>query len=269
MTVRTYKGLRRTNIANGFVGGRAVDFPLVDVLVNLGCAAFGAAVSTGTGRTRRWLRQRSRDESVRKFFGTPARVIIIHSAVFDEPEQAWNYPATDTKAARALATLLEAAGMHEGVDFTVVPDRSVAINAELWRNNLVLLCGPARNAVLDEIAPSLSMRYTMTVGADGRNVLTDHERETRMLSSREGGSPNNSNYDYGLIASLPNPRQPLRRVVVLAGIHGTGTVGASGFVTDPGNLKTLNDRATDGIVSEVVRVDYGADIETPTRMRLV
>ncbi|GIF48952.1 hypothetical protein DFJ67_2656 [Asanoa ferruginea] len=240
-------------------------------LVSVGSAVCGAAATVGAVGLRRWFRKRARVAAVKEFFGLPGKVLIVHSAVFDPPEQAWNYPATDTKAARALATILEASGMREGVDFSVLPDRRVDIDDELWRNNLVLLCGPARNAVLAHLTPSLSMsmRYTMTVDDEQENVLTDHERETRMLSSREAGAGTIGNYDYGLIASLPNPRQPQRRVVLLAGIHGTGTVGAAGFVTDAGNLRTLNGRRADGIVSEVVRVDYADDIETPTRTRLV
>jgi hypothetical protein len=247
-----------------------VEFPLVDILVNLGCTAFGAGAGAGVVRARRWLRERARDAAVKEFFGLPGKVIIVHSAVFDPPEQAWNYPATDTKAARALATVLESSGMREGVDFSVMPDRRVTIDDALWRNNLVLLCGPARNAVLEHLAPALSMRYTMSVDDAGRNVLTDRDRDSRMLSSREAGSSNSGHYDFGLIASLPSPRQPQRRVVLLAGIHGTGTVGAASFVTDVGNLRTLNGRRrTDGVVSEVIRVDYTDDIETPTGTRLV
>ena len=244
-----------------------------DVLIGLASSLLTFLCTVAGVWARRKIREKATHRAVREFFGLPGAILVVHSAIFDADEQAFNYPATDTRAARALAQLFESVGLREGVDFTVHPDRRVPLDDSTWSCNLVLLCGPARNAVLAEIGPALSMRYTMTaetVGGRCRNVLTDHRRNERLRSSREGRTDiPPSGYDWGLVASLPNPRNPARRVVILAGIHGTGTVGAAEFVTDRSNLKLLNGRRRLATVSEVLRVDYGnGDIETPTSTEL-
>ncbi|BCB91032.1 hypothetical protein Psuf_083450 [Phytohabitans suffuscus] len=164
-------------------------------------------------------------------------------------------------------------GLREGQDFTIHPDRpdrQLPLD-ELSGLNVILLCGPARNAIFDKVAAILPMRYSMTVGNDGRNVLMDRRREQRMLSSRQAGdSAMGPAHDWGLVASLPSPFNLGKRLVVLAGVHGTGTVGAAEFVADLSNLRTLIGKREGETVSEVVRVDYdAADIETPTRIGLV
>lgn len=91
-----------------------------------------------------------------------------------------------------------------------------------------------------------------------------------MLASRELKRPaNDGDFDYGLLASLPSPNNYTRRLVILAGIHGTGTVGAAQFLAMDGELLKLATRRKDQVVSEVVQALYDGDIETPTSLRLV
>ncbi len=243
---------------------------LKDLVINLLAALIGAALGYAAGHIRRKLKERSLDKAVRRFFGLPGRVLIVHSAVFDAPQDAWNYPATDTKAARRLARLFESVGLREGVNFTIAPDRNIR-DGDFWKQNLVLLCGPVRNEIFKRVSPLQSaLRYTMFASADGaRNVLTDLRREQQLCSSRETGGEVNSGYDWGLVSSFVNPRDPSYRIVLLAGIHGTGTVGAAEYVCDVDNLKTLISRTEAHAISEVLRVDYDGDIETPTNVRLV
>jgi hypothetical protein len=238
------------------------------ILINLVSMGIGAALGYGARYVREKSRERVLRGAVRDFFGTPpGHIMVIHSAIFDVEDEAYNYPATDTRAARALAKLFESLHLREGVDFSIRPDREVTVDENLWKNNLVLVCGPARNSVLKQLLPTLpTMRYIMTVDVDGRsNILKDNRREVRLFSSRElqrGGGE--GEFDCGLVASLPNSHNLSRKVVLLAGIHGTGTVGAAQFVTDPNNLQELLRRRKNQVVSEALRVDYRGDIETPT-----
>jgi hypothetical protein len=254
-----------------------VTSPLVDLSINLLAAGIGAAVTYTAQRARKGIRQRALNRSIGEFFGPPGgKIVIVHSAIFDEAEQAYNYPATDTRAARILAGLFEDVKLQEGVDFIILPDRQVGSEDLLWVNNIVLLCGPARNSCFRVVAPTVDdMRYKMEVTPDGRgNLLMDSLRGTRILSSRQqelesiANNASNTNFDYGLIASIPNFRNIEKRVVILAGIHGTGTVGAAQFVASLENLKTLNGRRDRELVCEIVRVGYDNDIETPTRIQL-
>ncbi len=244
-----------------------------DIAIALIAALIGAAASQLWSYVQHKVREKSLNRSVRAFFGPPGKILVVHSAVFDAPEQAYNYPATDTRAARALAKLFESVGLREGPDFAILPDRSVRIDDALWANNLVLLCGPARNKVFEHVAPlCAAARYSMTVTQDRRNVLTDNKRRQQLRSSREVGAEDpNSGFDFGLISSLPSPQGAAKRVVLLAGIHGTGTVGAAEFVCSLTNLRELvNRQALQAPLSHAVRVDYDeADRETPIRMELV
>lgn len=171
-------------------------------------------------------------------------------------------------------TLFESAGLREGQDLTVYPyrpDRGL-LPVNLSETNIVLLCGPARNNAYEKItAGAQPMRYSRTVGSDEKNVLKDGHRNQQLLASRESlDASSGSAYDYGLVASLPSPYNSSKRLVILAGIHGTGTVGAAEFVADPANVRILNGRWDGGTISEIIRVDYDdSDFETPTAIRLV
>jgi hypothetical protein len=257
---------------------------LGDIGINLLAAAIGGSVTWLYARAKASRRRRRLGKDARDFFGTEGKIMLIHSAVVDDlpavaggaPEKAYNYPATDIRAARNLARFFESYGLREGKerDFVIVPDFEVTIDDALWDHNLVLLCGPARNAVYRTLSPSLDMRYTMTlspVDAE-RNVLTDHHRQEHLQSSRERGLPPSVGcFDYGLVVSTPSPRNTARRLVLLAGIHGTGTVAAAQFVSTASELKNLNGRRSSAdTVCEVVQAMYlAADNETPTTTRLV
>jgi hypothetical protein len=251
-----------------------VEAELHEVANNLVAALVGAVVMYLSVQIRQKIHQHAFGRAVRLFFGTPGKIIIIHSAILDTSDgpPSYNYPATDARAARTLVALFKSVGLREGVDFTVHPDRSdrqLPLD-KLWDFNIVLLCGPARNTIFAKVAELLPMRYAMTVGSDGGNALVDRSRRQQLQSSRQRNKPTASPYDYGLVASLPNPNNPSRRLVILAGIHGTGTVGAAEFVSDLSSLRILNDRRSRETISEVVRVDYSNDdLETPTRIELV
>lgn len=248
---------------------------MIDMITNLVAALLGGIATYLAVRLKNKARQRALDRAVRRFFGFPGKVVIVHSAILDTSEgvSSYSYPATDTRAARTLTRLFESAGLREGRDFTVHADRADRSLPEdkLSEMNLILLCGPARNSVFDKLSAILSMRYSMAVGTDGKNVLKDGDREETLRSSREkDDTPNGPGYDWGLIASLPRLNNPSKRIVILAGIHGTGTVGATEFVADLNNLRILDGRRDGETISEVIRVDYDSkDIETPTRIRLV
>jgi hypothetical protein len=250
---------------------------LTNIIYNLVAALLGAAATYLGVRVKQTVRQQALDRTVRLFFGLPGHVVIIHSAIADRSDGngvvSYSYPATDTRAARTLTTLFESVGLREGRDFTIRPDRpdrALPVD-KLSDLNIVLLCGPARNGVFEKVAATLPMRYSMTVTNDRKNKLVDQRREQELRSSREiNADPNGPAYDCALVASLPNPNNHSKRIVILAGIHGTGTVGAAEFVADLRNLRILDSRRNRNTISEVIRVDYdSADIETPTRIELV
>ncbi len=248
------------------------------VSLNLLAAVIGSLASFSFIKLRRQWRRRQRGRAFRDFFGTSEHLLVVHSAVLDKPSiesaekfPVYNYPGTDIQAARFLVQLFESVGLKEGVNFKILPDIRVKADHTLWDKDLVLLCGPARNRIFRDLCPALRMRYAMEVDQDGSNVLRDtHRGNQPMLASRELPQPtDDGNFDYGLVASLPNPNNHSKQLVILAGIHGTGTVGAAQFLTEDGGLRNLAKRREDQIVSEVVKALYDDDIEAPTKLRLV
>jgi hypothetical protein len=246
---------------------------LSDIGVNLIATAIAAVLGwSGRGLYAR-MRERMLNRAVRSFFGAPTHICIVHSAVHDPPPvDAWNYPATDMRAARKLVTLFERVGLKEGTHFSVSPDKDLVIDAALWANNIVLICGPAKNAVFKDLVSVLSTRYKLTVkpGATSRddsNILTDTMTATSLSSSRQlAGPPGPIGHDYASIASLPNPRNASRRIVILAGIHGVGTVGATDFVADLKRLRSLEQKRVNGTISVAAKVEYlDADPHNPRR----
>jgi hypothetical protein len=169
-----------------------------------------------------------------------------------------------------LTNLFESVGLKEGVNFKISPDIMYENSHSLRDKDLVLLCGPARNHILHELG-DLHMRYSMKVANDGSNILEDTFRGSQqMLTSRElPPSSNSEKFDYGIIASLPNPINHERKLVVLAGVHGTGTVGATEFVTTGEGLLNLRKTPEIGGVCELVKAVYREDVETPTELKLV
>jgi hypothetical protein len=87
---------------------------LIDLGVNLAAAAIGGAAVYVAGRVRAARRRRALRRSIGEFFGDSQNgsLLIIHSAIFDEDERAFNYPATDTRSARLLASLFDQVGLQ-------------------------------------------------------------------------------------------------------------------------------------------------------------
>jgi hypothetical protein len=103
------------------------------------------------------------------------------------------------------------------------------------------------------------------------NVLMDRTG-TRFRSSREvGPRPNGEDYDQALVSSFPNPGDASLRVVLLAGIHGTGTVAAAEQVSERGKLKDIITKHSEGatIVCRLDVVYNPQDIETPRDIKVM
>ena len=226
------------------------------------------------------MRDRLNARDIIDLFGLktgPAR--IVHSSIFDEQRRAYNYPSCDFRATRAIANLFDRAHRQEDRDFHVQPEFEILIAQQvdpmLWRQNLVLLCGPKRNSAVAEAFTRLpsGINYTMTVDpATDRNLLRDNRRNHLLKSSREDpdvAAKPVGGYDYGLVLSMQDAFYPGATVTILAGVHGTGTLGCGEFLSDPKNVRELLRRRKNGVIAEAIRVDYGSDFESITEITLV
>lgn len=116
------------------------------------------------------LRDRLRAHDVVDLFGLrTGPITIVHSVIYDEQRNAYNFPSSDSRASRIIAQLFESANRREGKDFFVEPESEILIGQQvdprIWHGNLVLLCGPKRNAAVAEVLAKLpsGLNYTMGV----------------------------------------------------------------------------------------------------------
>ncbi|HTG35113.1 MAG TPA: hypothetical protein VLB76_19525 [Thermoanaerobaculia bacterium] len=250
----------------------------------IGAHVLAGTLGAGGGYCLRLLQDsrkaRRVNASIKDFFGLKsAQVLIVHSAVLDASRQAYNLPSCDTRAARVIAHLLETAGRIEGKSFLILPEGDFTSRfgqlVDAADYDLVFLCGPKRNHLVSEVllmAPHL--RYQLSCSPEtGDNVLFDRERNSQLVSSRdlssEAATTAHVAYDFGLLLSMPSPLNMDRQLVILAGIHGTGTLGAAEYLSDPDNVRSLCRRRQHGIVQEVVRAEYKADPELIAKLVIV
>lgn len=100
--------------------------PVTDLSINLLATGLGAAMAHSAQRARTKIRKQATRKRIGDFFGRAGeKILVVHSSIYDEPERAYNYPATDTRSARILAQFFEESNLREGLDFTIVPDRGV------------------------------------------------------------------------------------------------------------------------------------------------
>jgi len=226
------------------------------------------------------LRDRLRARDVINLFGLrTGPVTIVHSVIYDDRRNAYNFPSSDSRASRIIAQLLDNANRQEGRDFSIVPESEVLIGGQvdprIWQKNLVLLCGPKRNAAVAEALDKLphDLSYTMSVDPiSDRNILSDRRRNHPLRSSLEDPELEatvTDRYDFGLILSAKDVIHPDATVTILAGIHGTGTLGCAIFLSEARNIRELLRRRRSGIISEAVRVDYGEHTESIIGVKLV
>jgi hypothetical protein len=228
------------------------------------------ALPTGAAVEALWVRSRNqrRARPIVELFGLKTGPVkIVHSSIHDDKRDADNYPAADSRASRLLGSLLNRAHRREGEGFTVVADVDVTkghrVDPSLWKQNVILLCGPKRNPVVADALARLpkSLKYTMSVDTiTERTLLHDNMRNHWLKSSEDeeaSGDTADGNYDYGLILSAENPFHADATVTILAGLHGTGTLGCADFLMDTENIKKLLSRRMNGIVCEVIKVSYG------------
>lgn len=227
--------------------------------------------------------KRRKDKAFQTFLGfPPGEILIIHSALFDPSRGSYNYPSCDMISSRRIANLLEMIGKRENRDFRIAPESSYltpegAVDPEVLNYNLVLLGGPKRNKVTREVLKmAAKLRYDMQLDAKGENRLYDRRAKHEFRSSRDlAPSPaqpadedleGTNGYDYGLIMSMPNPLHLDRGVLLLAGLHGIGTVGAASYISERRRLQELARKRQGGVIQEVVYVKYITGSERITEL---
>lgn len=201
-----------------------------------------------------------------KFLDFPkSNIVIIHSALYDDSRNSYNYPSCDMISARQIANLLEAANKKETIDFRIEPetncmDAKGTVVSEILKCNLILLGGPKRNKITNQILTNtkIDFRYKMTLDpSSGENQIVD--KMTGNHYNPKEGETTDERIDYGLIMTMRNPLNSERGVLMVAGIHGPGTIGSSKFISKRENLVTLSRKRKGGAVQEIIQTTHYTD----------
>jgi hypothetical protein len=227
-----------------------------------------------------------RNRAFLRFLNFPkGEIIIVHSALFDPSRASYNYPSCDMISARRIANLLESAGMKEGLDFKVTPEANClesdgSVNPGMLNHNLILLGGPKRNKVtLDVLQRAAKLRFQMGLDNSGENQLYDDATKNYLISSRDdpdhyhqanaSSTDQSIEYDYGLIWSMNNPHHLYQRILLLAGIHGPGTIGTVTYISSSDNLATLSLKREGGVIQAVIQTKYIANTDDIKEISLI
>jgi hypothetical protein len=96
--------------------------------------------------------------------------------------------------------------------------------------NLILIGGKDTNSLTSLIAPRIGCQLESLIDSQGHNVIRDSKLEKdyqvtwQPTPNAEGGTPRK---DYGILACGTNPYNPERKVILLAGAHGLGSLAAA------------------------------------------
>jgi len=220
-----------------------------------------------------------KSRSIIDFFNLKkGKVAIIHSAIFDSERGVYNYPASDTRATRMISKTLESVDLREGQDFIITPDMEFinhdgSLRPKLMDFNIVLTCAPKRNKVTEEILSAYpKVRYRLSFDpSTHKNLLYDSYTNNYFVPSRDipNSIDNKTGYDFGLIMAASSPLNPAKHIVILAGIHGSGTIGAAMAVSNSQKLQELCSKRVGGIIQAVVRAEYQDDYDNVVDISLV
>jgi hypothetical protein len=96
--------------------------------------------------------------------------------------------------------------------------------------NLILIGGKDTNSLTSMIAPRIGCQLESLINSEGHNVVrdskldVDHQVTWQAIPDAQGGILRK---DYGILACGTNPYNPERKVILLAGAHGLGSLAAA------------------------------------------
>lgn len=213
-----------------------------------------------------WYRYRSRKIRERKCFSLPkGKIYVIPSS---SSEAVSIYVSQNAMSCvQAVTMMLGRFGYREGNDFEVMfqyPDQD-KVPEEVRTENLVLICGPQRNKLVESILrdfPNLLSSIQLEITPKPALIY----KGTRYIYE--------NNRDWALMAIKHNPYNPRRKIILLFGLRSIGTKGAGSFYASTGwaqaraeVAKRLETRS--GEIEVLLRIDHTEDYRTITTVKPV
>jgi len=122
---------------------------------------------------------------------------------------------------------------------------------------VILVCSPKGNRQSSKVAEQIKLPFIFETAPTGKSVLKDRDTGLEFLSPWDQQS---NRFDLALVAGWKDKLRN-RRVLLLWGIHGVGTVGAAKFLTNPSNLKHICRTAKGEDFALVVKVPFESNLE--------
>jgi len=206
-----------------------------------------------------WNQYRSRRLRERKCYSLPAgKIFLIPSS--SSTEESVYVSQNAMAGVHAVTQMLRHCGRHDDADFEIVfqyPDLD-GVPENIRTENLILVCGPVRNKLVDSILEEFPELLT--------SIRFEAAPEPSFIF--KGIRYNyQKGRDWALVAVKRNPYNPRRRVVLLFGLRSIGTKGAGAFYSQPGWAEARAKAAErlethHGELEVLLRVDHLADFRT-------
>lgn len=164
--------------------------------------------------------------------GNRRTIVIALSNTVDKPTKDYPIPATGIGQVRALGALSPALHRAYGRRLTLITLLASEVTGEHMSRDLLLIGGPARNAVTKEAMERLSATLPVRQGRDPRGGSGDRlywreldgtQEELVGPASGTGGITR----DYAVVVRTPNPFNLDRSCIIVSGTrtYGTGAAG--------------------------------------------
>jgi hypothetical protein len=188
-----------------------------------------AQVGQRLGLTRGRIQQLSIGTVEREFFGGPAVTIAtpLRATVEGRPLVAQE----DVEAAMILTRFLNAADIATELHH-ISPSGELDVSPPA----IVAICGPKSSPTVQALIAADPL-FDFRTDEAGRWSISDRESGQAYASPIDDDA--SADRDFAYVARLPRPDSgaPL---VVIAGIHAIGSLGASRYLADPTNLRRLH-----------------------------
>jgi hypothetical protein len=200
-----------------------------------------AQVGQRLGLTRARIAQLTPATVEREFFGGPAVTIAAPLRATSEGRPL--VAQEDVEATMVLTRLLHAADLA-----TELQHISPSGELDLSPDALVAICGPKSSPTVQQLIAGDPL-FDFSADDTGRWKITDRDTG-RAYSSPIDDDPA-ADRDLAYVARLRHPGRQ-HPILVIAGIHAIGSLGAANYLAVDANLRTLHHAAATGPFSMII-----------------
>lgn len=202
--------------------------PLISVILNVASSIVFFLLGVSIDRAGTWVRLRHLRNVWKPFLSKKTTYIVLSTRPGPHPRST---PRVSLNEVRAYAAIRE---VLSSLKVLPNPIDSDARMQDLSDANLVVLGGPAANAVAGELWRRLSPKLPFTFDMN-RLSLKVADREYVPKESTSGALER----DYALLVRVASPLDSRRAALMCLGCHGYGTLGAARVLTDVSLAKQM------------------------------